>query len=156
MLSDMLSEFGAVLCRARSWTQWSLWILSNLGYSMVLCCSVILDWGLFRSVLLAPGQNNVKDVLAMTTGFQHLLNSLIWTDPPVIQMLVLRDVTFGSCIQSVSHWGGRWWRWRPHIRINPWARGEQSRVPLNSIGLLCGETQAFTFRLIRPFHLKMY
>lgn len=63
---------------------------------MVLCCSVILDWGLFRSVLLAPGQNNVKDVLAMTTGFQHLLNSLIWTDPPVIQMLVLRDVTFGS------------------------------------------------------------
>ena len=35
-LSDIWSEFWVVLCGARSWTQWSLWVLSNSGYSMTL------------------------------------------------------------------------------------------------------------------------
>ena len=31
-----ISDFGVVLCGARSWTPWSLWVPSNLGYSMIL------------------------------------------------------------------------------------------------------------------------
>lgn len=37
MLSDIGSEFRVVLCRARGWTQWSLQVSSNLGYSMIQC-----------------------------------------------------------------------------------------------------------------------
>lgn len=29
-------DFGVVLCGARNWTQWSLWVLSKSGYSMTL------------------------------------------------------------------------------------------------------------------------
>ena len=29
-------EFLVVLCGARNWNQWSLWVPSNLGYSMIL------------------------------------------------------------------------------------------------------------------------
>ena len=35
-LSDIGFEFWMVLCGARSWTYWFLWVLSNLGYSMIL------------------------------------------------------------------------------------------------------------------------
>lgn len=36
ILSDMEPDFWMVLCRARSGTQFSLWVSSNLGYSMIL------------------------------------------------------------------------------------------------------------------------
>ena len=35
-LSDILSDFSSVLCEARSWTQYSLRVPSNLGYSVIL------------------------------------------------------------------------------------------------------------------------
>lgn len=34
MLSDVVFEFWVVLYGSRSWTQWSLWVLSNSGYSV--------------------------------------------------------------------------------------------------------------------------
>jgi len=34
--SDIWSDFWVVLCAARSWTQWSLWVPFNLGFSMFL------------------------------------------------------------------------------------------------------------------------
>lgn len=34
--SDIRFEFGVVLCESRDWTRWSLWALSNLGYSIIL------------------------------------------------------------------------------------------------------------------------
>jgi len=33
----MSSDFWVVLRGAQSWTRWSLWVLSNLGYCMILC-----------------------------------------------------------------------------------------------------------------------
>lgn len=36
-LSDLNSDVLAVLCGARSWSWWSLWVSSHLGYSMILC-----------------------------------------------------------------------------------------------------------------------
>lgn len=33
-LSDIWSDFWVVLCGGRSWTQWSMWVPSNLGYSV--------------------------------------------------------------------------------------------------------------------------
>lgn len=47
MLSDMLSEFGAVLCRARSWTQWSLWVPSTqdiLWFSVLHSVTASSHW----------------------------------------------------------------------------------------------------------------
>lgn len=31
-----IANFGAALCRSRSWTQWSLWIPSTSGHSVIL------------------------------------------------------------------------------------------------------------------------
>lgn len=35
-------EFWMILCGARSWTWWSLWIASNLGYSVILLLFIYL------------------------------------------------------------------------------------------------------------------
>lgn len=43
MIPDTGFEFWAVRCEDRSWTWRSLWILSNLGYSMVLCANILLQ-----------------------------------------------------------------------------------------------------------------
>ena len=42
--SDMGSDFWVLLCEARSWTRWSLWIPSNSGYSVIHC--YLLSWAL--------------------------------------------------------------------------------------------------------------
>lgn len=36
MLSEITFNFCVVQCGARSWTQWSLWVLSKSGCSMIL------------------------------------------------------------------------------------------------------------------------
>ena len=41
MFSAILSDFWLVLCGAWSWTQRSLWVPSNSGCSMILCCCFV-------------------------------------------------------------------------------------------------------------------
>lgn len=39
--TTVVCEFRVVLCRARSCTQWSVWVSSNLGYSMITFWSAL-------------------------------------------------------------------------------------------------------------------
>ena len=43
-LLDTGSVFWVVLHGARSWTQWPLWVPSNMGYSVVLCSTSPQSW----------------------------------------------------------------------------------------------------------------
>lgn len=52
--NKLWSDFWMVLCRAKSWTQWSLWVPSNSDYSVILwnCLKIEASTFCFYSVLI--------------------------------------------------------------------------------------------------------
>lgn len=52
VLSDIPSVFWIIQCGAGNWTQWSFWVLSNSGYTLILWLSSFNQNGTLRKLLL--------------------------------------------------------------------------------------------------------
>lgn len=63
------SGFWVVLCGARSWTWWCLWVTSNLGHSVILCCFPSTRQKRAEEQLGVNGQHSKGSLI--TLGFTH-------------------------------------------------------------------------------------
>lgn len=131
-LSDIGSNFWVVLCGARTWIPWSLWVLPNYEHSMILWFSVSLG-PITRIISIQNAQNALSLLISLSLNDSLQAETAIWqTKSKMLHtgktFAVSEDLSLDSKIEKLH--------WEPYTPLLYAVRIQMKRKKLKNVLLL--------------------